>query len=127
MLIGHEGDNSLAISTGNAAEALGLPIVTGTPLAEEQGEEMTEGVLIVNPAGSRGTINYNVNGNHYVAEPGMKQKLPPRANRPRVDHRVRPRPRLRPRRLQAGAGNLSFHPDRSGLATLPAALRGRAR
>ena len=80
MLIGHEGDSALAITTGNAAEALGLPIVTGTPLAEEQGEEVTDGVLIVNPAGARGTINYNVNGNHYVAEPGMTQKLPPRAN-----------------------------------------------
>jgi hypothetical protein len=75
MLIGHEGHPSLVFTTGNAAEALGLPIVTGTPLAEAQGEEMFEGVLIVNPSSSRGTINYNINGTHYVAEPGMQQKL----------------------------------------------------
>jgi hypothetical protein len=76
MLIGSEGQSSLEIVTGNAAEALGLPLVTGTPLEEAQGEEATNGVLILNPADSRGTINYNINGNHYVAEPGMKQKLP---------------------------------------------------
>jgi len=75
MLIGHEGHSSLVIATGNAAEALGLPIVTGTSLAEAEGEEATDGVLIVNPASARGTINYNINGNHYVAQPGMKQKL----------------------------------------------------
>jgi hypothetical protein len=80
ILIGHEGHSSLVISTGNAAEALGLPIVTGTPLAEAEGEEATDGVLIVNPASSRGTINYNINGNHYVAQPGMKQKLATRSN-----------------------------------------------
>jgi hypothetical protein len=80
ILIGHEGHNSLIITTGNAAEALGLPIVTGTPLAAVEGEEVIDGVLIVNPASSRGTINYNVNGNHYVAQPGMTQKLAPRAD-----------------------------------------------
>lgn len=75
MLIGHEGHSSLVIAKGNAAEALGLPIVTGTPLAEAEGEEAIDGILIVNPASSRGTVNYNINGNHYVAQPGMKQKL----------------------------------------------------
>jgi hypothetical protein len=80
ILIGHEGDPALTITTGNAAEALGLPIVTGTPLAEEEGVEVTDGVLLVNPANSQGTLNYNINGNHYVAEPGMSQKLAPRAN-----------------------------------------------
>jgi len=80
LLIGDEGHNALRITTGNAAEALGLPLVTGTPLAEAEGDEVTEGVLIVNPVTSRGTMNYNVNGNHFVAEPGMTQKLPPAAN-----------------------------------------------
>lgn len=77
MLIGHEGHSTLAISTGNAAEALGLPIVTGSPLADAEGEAVTSGVLLVNPSSSRGTINYNINGNHYVAQPGMQQKLAP--------------------------------------------------
>ena len=75
LLIGHEGHTQLTISKGNAAEALGLPLVTGRPLPEAEGEETTEGVLIVNPSSSRGTINYNINGNHYVAKPGMKQRL----------------------------------------------------
>lgn len=75
ILIGHEGKNSLLITTGNAAEALGLPIVSGNPLPEAEGEEVLSGVLIVNPASSRGTINYNLNGNHYVAKAGMQQRL----------------------------------------------------
>jgi len=77
MLIGREGNSALQITTGNAAQALGLPIVTGTPLAEAEGEEVAEGVLIINPASARSTINYNINGNHYVAAPGSNQKLAP--------------------------------------------------
>lgn len=76
LLVGYEGHNALVISTGNAAEALGLPIMVTTPLPETKGGEVTGGVLIVNPSSSRGTVNYNLNGNHYVSEPGMKQKLP---------------------------------------------------
>ena len=75
MLVGREGLSALVITTGNAAEALGLPIVTGLPLAEAEGEEMTDGVLIVNPASSRGTINYNLNHIFYSAQAGMQQKL----------------------------------------------------
>lgn len=75
MLISRDGHNSLKILKGNAAEALGLPIVTGTPLAEAEGAEMVDGVLLINPSSSRGTVNYNINGNHYVAQSGMQQKL----------------------------------------------------
>jgi hypothetical protein len=75
MVIGNEGRGSLTISKGNAAEALGLPIVTGKPLDALEGEEVAGGVLLINPANSKGTINYNINGDHYVAQPGMKQKL----------------------------------------------------
>lgn len=82
MLIGHEGHTALAINTGNPAEALGLPIVTGAPVADTEGGDVAEGVLIVNPATSQGTINYNLNGNHFVAQPGMQQKLSSVSNRP---------------------------------------------
>jgi hypothetical protein len=75
MLIGNQGRGSLKITQGNAAEALGMPIVTGSPVPDLQGEEMTAGTLIMNPAAAKGTINYNVNGNHFVAEPGMGQRL----------------------------------------------------
>lgn len=76
MLIGNEGAGPLSISTGNAAKALRFPIVTGSPLPDTQGEEVLTGSLIENPKSSRVTINYNINGNHYVMEPGMVQKLP---------------------------------------------------
>lgn len=77
MLIGNQGRGSLEITMGNAAEALGLPIVTGSATADLQGEETVAGTLVCNPANSRGTINYNINGHHYVAEPGMVQRLQP--------------------------------------------------
>ncbi|MGC3969715.1 MAG: hypothetical protein QM775_21005 [Pirellulales bacterium] len=76
LLIGNQGRGPLAIQIGNAAEALGLPIVTGAPVEEAEGEAMASGVMIVNPKSSRATINYNVNGNHYIMEPGMAQRLP---------------------------------------------------
>lgn len=76
MLIGNEGAGPMSISDGNAAQALKLPIVTGSPIPEAQGDEIVGGTLIVNPPSSRATINYNINGNHYVMEPGMRQKLP---------------------------------------------------
>lgn len=75
LLIGNEGHAGLVIRKGNAAEALGLPIVTGTPLAEAEWPEMTDGIMLCNRLSSKATINYNLNGNHYVMEPGMAQRL----------------------------------------------------
>jgi flagellar biosynthesis/type III secretory pathway chaperone len=81
MLIGNEGGNrTLSIVKGNAAEALGLPIVTGTPLPVLEGEEVLDGVLIINPASTKATINYAISGNQYTAEPGTKQRLARLAN-----------------------------------------------
>lgn len=76
ILVGYEGHSELVISRGNAAEALGLPIIARMPIAEFKGDEASDCMLLVNPTASRGTINYNLNGNHYVSEPGMQQKLP---------------------------------------------------
>lgn len=75
MLIGNQGRGPLSIELGNAAEALGLPIVTGDAVADLQGAEPSQGILIFNPESSKGTVNYNVNGQHFVAEPGMVQRL----------------------------------------------------
>jgi hypothetical protein len=80
LLIGNQGRGPLKIETGIAAAALGLPIVTGDALADAQGQEAASGVLLRNTAGSLGTINYNVDGSHYVMEPGMFQKLPENRN-----------------------------------------------
>ena len=76
MLIGNQGHPPLRIDMGNAAEALGMPIVNGTPLPDAEGEPMTEGVYLVNPKSTQVTINYNINGNHYIMEPSMAQRLP---------------------------------------------------
>lgn len=75
ILIGRDGASPLTITTGNAAEALGLPIVTGSPLPDAEGEEINSGILISNPNSTRGTVNYNLNGNHYVSKAGMQQRL----------------------------------------------------
>lgn len=80
MLVGNEGNRVLTITKGNAAEALGLPIVTGTPLPAAEGEEILDGALIINPASTKGTLNYSINGNQYTAEPGTKQRLKPLPN-----------------------------------------------
>jgi hypothetical protein len=77
VLIGNHGRGPLSITMGNAAAALGLPIVTSLPLPEAQGQEILSGVLLVNPPTSRGTVTYAINGNRYVSEPGMGQHLQP--------------------------------------------------
>lgn len=76
MLIGNEGHPPLRIDTGNAAEALGMPIVSTAALPDAEGEPMLDGVMLVNPKSTQVTINYNLNGNHYIMEPGMAQRLP---------------------------------------------------
>ena len=62
------------------AEGAGLSSVEVAPRVDRVGpprlEEVRGGVLLVNPADSQATINYNVNGNVYVMEPGMTQRLP---------------------------------------------------
>jgi hypothetical protein len=75
MLIGHEGAGPLTITSGNAAQALGLPLVVADPIPDLEGDEIMDGTLVVNPKTSQGTVNYNINGTHYVMEPGMKQRL----------------------------------------------------
>ena len=77
VLIGNHGRGPLSISMGNAASALGLPIVTSLPLPEAEGQAIQSGVLLVNLPGSRGTVNYTVNGTRYVMQPGMGQHLQP--------------------------------------------------
>lgn len=76
MLIGNKGNGPLTIKKGNAAEALGLPIVTGEPLADASREPMTTGIMLVNNHGTRGTLSYMVDGFKYDIEPGMVQRMP---------------------------------------------------
>lgn len=76
MLIGNEGRGPLMLTKGNAAEALGMPIVTGDPVPDASHEDMTTGILLINHNKTRGTINYTLDGTKYIMEPGMVQRLP---------------------------------------------------
>ena len=84
MLIGHEG-HSLTITTGMWRKHW-VYRSTGRPLLDAEGEEMTDGVLIINPTSSAMTVNYNLNGNHYVAQANMQQKLATLPNWPQLGH-----------------------------------------
>ena len=76
VLIGNEGKGAITIRQGIAAEHLGLPSVHGQPLRDLQGDEMTGGILLVNPANSGAPITYNAEGYEYTMKPGMTQELP---------------------------------------------------
>lgn len=75
MIIGGEGQAGLKIVTGTAIEALGLPVVSGTPVEDMEVSEVKGGILLVNRGKNNATVNYNLNGTHYVMEPGMAQRL----------------------------------------------------
>jgi hypothetical protein len=75
VMVGGNGRGPIAVTYGNAAEALGFSVVTAEPVADAQGAEVKSGVLLVNPAGSGANITYFVNGARYVMKPGMSQKL----------------------------------------------------
>ncbi|MBL8830688.1 MAG: hypothetical protein JNM18_27185 [Planctomycetaceae bacterium] len=76
VLIGNQGKGPISIRQGMAAEALGMPIVTGKPVRDSEGQEVTSGVLLVNPPTSSSMISYTVEGNRYEMQPGMTQHLP---------------------------------------------------
>jgi hypothetical protein len=76
VMVGGNGRGPIAVTNGNAAEALGFSVVTTEPVADAQGEEVHSGVLVVNPGGSSANVTYFVNGTRYEMKPGMSQKLP---------------------------------------------------
>jgi len=76
VMIGNQGKGPIMIRSGIAAEALGMPIVTGEPVPDAQGDPVYSGVLLINRPTTNATLTYNVNGNRYVIEPGMTQRLP---------------------------------------------------
>jgi hypothetical protein len=75
MLVGNQGRGAFQIVTGNAAEALGLPIVTGDPLEDADRDEMTGGIMLLNRSTTKAAINYDLAGTKYAMEPGMAQRL----------------------------------------------------
>lgn len=76
VLVGNHRRGPISITSGNAAEALGMPVVTSTPIPDAQGTQSRSGVLLVNAKDSGGNVRYGLNGNNYIMEPGMSQRLP---------------------------------------------------
>ena len=76
VMVGGNGRGPIAVTYGNAAEALGFSVITAEPVADAQGEAVTSGTLLVNPATSGANVTYTANGARYVMEPGWSQKLP---------------------------------------------------
>lgn len=77
VMVSSHGSGGVEISKGNAAEALGLPVISDDPLQNAEGAPMTAGVLLINPTASGENVHYSLNGETYIMKPGMSQRLPP--------------------------------------------------
>lgn len=75
VMVGSRGHGGVQITRGNAAEALGLPVVNDDPLPDAEGAPQRSGTLIVNPRKHGETIRYVLNGEEYVMRPGTSQRL----------------------------------------------------
>jgi hypothetical protein len=78
VMVGNRGRGGVALTRGNAAEALGLPVVSDEPLPDLEGSPMRSGTLIINPRKHGETIRYVLNGEEYIMRPGTSQRLPGR-------------------------------------------------
>lgn len=77
VMVGNRGRGGVAIAKGNAAEALGLPVIADAAVRDSEGSPLESGVLLINPSSSGATVNYQLNGETYRMEPGMSQRLQP--------------------------------------------------
>jgi hypothetical protein len=78
VMVGNRGRGGVQITRGNAAEALGLPLVNDDPLPDAEGALQRSGTLIMNPRKHGETIRYVLNGEEYIMRPGTSQRLPAR-------------------------------------------------
>ncbi|HQU43178.1 MAG TPA: hypothetical protein PK867_10215, partial [Pirellulales bacterium] len=76
VMVGSRGHGGVEIARGNAAEALGLPVVDDDPLPDAEGAPQRSGTLIMNPRKHGETIRYVLNGEEYIMRPGTSQRLP---------------------------------------------------
>ncbi len=76
VMVSSRGQSGVAITKGNAAEALGLPVISDDSLQSAEGAAMTSGVLLMNPTRAGANVRYRLNGETYIMKPGMSQKLP---------------------------------------------------
>lgn len=75
VMVGSRGHGGVEITRGNAAEALGLPVVSDDPLPDSEGAPQRSGTLITNPRKHGETIRYVLNGEEYIMRPGTSQRL----------------------------------------------------
>ena len=75
VMVGNRGRGGVVITRGNAAEALGLPLVADDPLPDAEGAPQRSGTLIINPRKHGETIRYVLNGEEYIMRPGTSQRL----------------------------------------------------
>lgn len=76
ILVGTGGAGQLELVRDTVAHAMGLPISSGSAVPDFSGEEILEGVFLVNPAGSGGPAQYQLLGQAYELPPGFTQHLP---------------------------------------------------
>jgi hypothetical protein len=76
VMVGNRGRGGVEVTRGNAAEALGLPVVNDDPLPDLEGAPMRSGTFIMNPRKHGESIRYVLNGEEYIMRPGTSQRLP---------------------------------------------------
>ncbi|MGH7135124.1 MAG: hypothetical protein ACREHD_05245, partial [Pirellulales bacterium] len=75
VMVGNRGRGGVEVTRGNAAEALGLPVIDDDPLPDAEGAPQRSGALIMNPRKHGETIRYVLNGEEYIMRPGTSQRL----------------------------------------------------
>lgn len=78
VMVGCRGRGGVDIGRGNAAEALGLPVLAEDPVPDAEGAPMRSGTMLVNPKRSGANVRYVLNGEEYLMKPGSSQRLPSR-------------------------------------------------
>lgn len=77
VMVGNRGRGGVAFAKGDATEAVDLPVIADDPVRDSEGSPMKNGVLLINPAHAGAIIAYRLNGETYMMQPGMSQRLPP--------------------------------------------------
>ena len=65
---------TVAVGRGNVAQACGMTVAVGAPLAETDAKPVTSGAVLINAEET--AVNYNVNNKSYSMEPEYRQPLP---------------------------------------------------
>ena len=84
LIYGTGNDGELQVLEGGYEDVLGMAIPTVDPVAdmdEKEDPATDNAILLINPASSKVTINYNVDGSPFKMEPGFTQTLNSKSGR----------------------------------------------